>query len=68
MSSSGHVDNKLKDIFILGEEPTQGLDDTILIAEAIHPINFTQPNKKFVLSIDYNGRNSFLFVNTTKLY
>ena len=28
MSSSIHVDNKKKDIFILGEGPTQGLDGT----------------------------------------
>ena len=32
MSSSGHVDNKKKDILILGEGPTQGLDDTTLTA------------------------------------
>ena len=34
MSSSVHIDNKNKDIFILGEGPTQGLDDTTLTAEA----------------------------------
>ena len=33
MSSSVHVDNKKKDIFILGEGPTQGLDDTTLTAK-----------------------------------
>ena len=27
-----------------------------------------QPNKRFVLSLYYNGSNSFLFVNATKLY
>ena len=68
MSSSVHVDNKGKDILILGEGPTQGLDDTTLTAEAKYPINFTQPNKRFVLSLHYNGSNSFVFVNTTKLY
>ena len=54
MSSS--VDNKGKDIFILGEEPTQGLDDMTLTAEAKYLINFTQPNKRFVLSLHYNKR------------
>ena len=34
MSSSVHIDNKKKDILILGSGPTQGLDDTTLIAEA----------------------------------
>ena len=48
MSSSVPMDNKNKDILILGEGPTQGLDDTTLTAEAIYPIHFTQPNKRFV--------------------
>ena len=33
MSSSVHVGNKTKNILILGEGPTQGLDDTTLTAE-----------------------------------
>ena len=49
-SSSVHIDNKNMDILILGEGPTQGLDDTTLTAEAKYPINFTQPNKRFVQS------------------
>ena len=39
-----------------------------LPAEAIYPINFTKPNKSFVLSLNYNGSNSFLFVNATNIY
>ena len=62
-----HIDNKNKDILILSEGPTQGLDDTSLAAEAKYPINFTQPRKRFVLSLHYNGNNSFLFVNTAKI-
>ena len=41
-SLSVHIDNKNKDILIIGEGPTQGLDDTVLTAEAKYPINFTQ--------------------------
>ena len=67
MSSSVHINNKGKDILIIGERPTQGLDDTTLTAEAIYPISFTQPSKRFVLSLHYNGSNS-LFVNVTKIY
>ena len=63
-----HNGNKNKDILILGEGQTQGLDDTILTAEAGYPINFTQPIERFVLSPHYNGTNSFLFVNATKVY
>ena len=62
MGSSPHIDNKNKDLLILGEVPTLGLDDTTLTTEAKYPINFTQPNKRFVLSVRYNGSNSFLFV------
>ena len=54
MSSSVHIDNKNKDILILGEGPTQGLDNTALTADAKYPTNFTQPRKRFVLSLHYN--------------
>ena len=67
-SSSVHIDNKGKDILVLGEGPRQGLNDTTLTAEAKYPINFTQSGKRFVLSLHYNGSNSFLFVNATKIY
>ena len=68
MSSSVHVDNKGKCILIPGEGPRQELDDTTLTVEAKYPINFTQSRKIFVLSPYYNGSNSFLFVNATKVY
>ena len=66
MSSSVNVDNENKDILILGEGPKQGLDDTTLTADAKYLINFTQPNKRFVLSLQYNESNSFLLANATK--
>ena len=66
MSSSVHVDNKYKDILILGEWRTQGLDDTSLTGEANYPVNFTQPNKGFVLSLFYNACNiSYLLMIQT---
>ena len=46
----------------------QELDDTTSITEAKYPNNFTQPRKRFSLSLHYNGSNSFLFDNSTKLY
>ena len=36
ISSSVDIDNKNKNILILGEGPTQGLDDTTLTAEVIY--------------------------------
>ena len=66
VSSSVHIDNKRKDILILGKGPTKGLNDTTLTAEAKFT-HFTHPTKRFVLSLHYNGSNSFLFVNATKI-
>ena len=67
MSSSAHIDNKKKDILVLGKGPTQGLEH-ILTAEKVYSINFTVTKKKFCLSLHYNGANSYLFVNGTEIY
>ena len=68
MSSSVHADSKKEDILILGEGPTQGLDDTALIGEKNYSINFTESRKEFCLSLHYNGANSYLFVNGTEIH
>ena len=68
MSSSPHIDNKGKDILILGIGPTQGLGEHSLTAEKMYSINFTVTKKKFCLSLHYNGANSYLFVNGTEIY
>ena len=62
MGSSTKIDNKKKDILILGKGPTQDLEHT-LSAEKMYSINFTVTGKKFCLSLHYNGANSYLFVN-----
>ena len=49
-------------------EATSFVDDTTLTEEAKYPINLAQLLKRFVLSLHYNGSNSFLFVNATKIY
>ena len=67
MSSSAHASNKTKRILILGEGFTQGLEDTRLYAEKMYSINFTTTKKKFCLSLHYNGRNSYLFLNGTEI-
>ena len=68
MSSSPHIDNKGKDILVLGRGPTQGLGENSLTAEKMYSINFTVTKKKFCLSLHYNGANSCLFVNGTEIY
>ena len=67
MSFCAHIDNKKKDILILGKRPTQGLEHT-LTAEKMCSINFIVTKKKFCLSLHYNGENSYLFVNGTEIY
>ena len=67
MNSSPHIDNKGKDILILGIGPTEGLGEHSLTAEKMYLINFTKDNTKFCLSLHYNGANSYLFVNRTEI-
>ena len=62
MSSSTKIDNKKKDILILGKAPTQGLDEHSLSVEKMYSINFTKVNTKFCLSLHYNGANSYLLM------
>lgn len=50
ISSSVHVDNKKKGILIIGEGPTNGLDDTTLTT------------KKNILWILFGNRRSFVYV------
>ena len=53
MSSSTTIDDRKKDILILGKGPTQGLEHT-LSAEKMYSINFTGKNKTFCLSLHCN--------------
>ena len=66
MSAYIHIDNKGKDILVLGRGPTQGLEST-LTAEKMYSINFTVTKNKFCLSLHDNGANSYLFVNGTEI-
>ena len=66
MSSLTKIDNKEKDILILGKGQTQGLEHTVS-AEKMYSVNFTENNKEFCLSLNYDGGNSYLFVNGTEI-
>ena len=50
MSSSTKIDNRKKDILILGLGPTQGSEHT-LSAEKVGSINFTESNKKYLFKL-----------------
>ena len=65
MSSSAHIDNKKKDILVLGKGPTQGLKYT-LTAEKMYSISFTVTKGKLCLSLYYNSTNSYLFLMAQK--
>ena len=47
MSSSTNIDNRKKDILILGKGPTRGLEHT-LCAEKMYSINLQKKTKHFV--------------------
>ena len=68
LSSSVHANNKKDNILVLGKDFIQGINGTTIYAEKMYLINFTENNKKFVLSLHYNGDNSYVFVNGTEIH
>ena len=63
MSFSKHANNKRNNIYVMGKDYVQRINDTTIYAEKIYYRNFTDPGHKFVLSLHYNGNNSYLYVN-----
>ena len=63
MSFSKHVNNKANNIYVMGKDYIQKINDTTIYAEKMFYRNFTDPGKKFILSLHYNGDDSYLFVN-----
>ena len=62
-SNSSLSTNKTQNIYVLGKDFVQGINNTTIYAEKIYKTNFTEQSKKFVLSLHYNGDNSYLLVN-----
>ena len=57
------IDNKNKDILILGNSPRQGLDDATLTREAEYSANINEQakkKKKKCLGLHCNGTNIFI--------
>ena len=63
MSFSAHATNRANHIYLMGDGLTQGIHDSTLYAEKKYFRNFTETFSKFVLSLHYNGDDSYLFVN-----
>ena len=66
MSSSIHTTNRANNIHVMGKDFIQGIIDTTICAEKLFHNNFTEFGVKFVLSLQYNGNNSYLFANGTQ--
>ena len=67
-SLSVHTDNINKDVLVLGERSTDGLDDTAGKAKAEYSFNITKSRKKIYLSFHYIATNSFLDANAVKIH
>ena len=63
MSFSKHANNKANNIYVMGKGYITKINDTTIYAEKMFYRNFTDPGKKFILSLHYNGDYSYLFVN-----
>ena len=58
-----HATNRANHMYLTGTGLTQGINDTTIYAEKNFYRNFADFGKKFVLSLHYNGDNSYLLVN-----
>ena len=67
LSLKSKIWKEKENIFVFGEGPTQGLDNTT-ITETKYLINLKESGKRVMLSLHYNVSNSFLFVNALKMY
>ena len=56
-----------KNILVLGEDSTQSSNDTLITTEAKCSVEFTEPGKRFALSLHYNPSIRF-FANSIELY
>ena len=53
---------------MLGEGLTFSINGSFGSSDKKFSINFSAANTKFCLSLDYNGENSYLFVNGKEIF
>ena len=63
MSFNKHANNKANNIYVMGKDYIQKINDTKTYAEKMYYRIFTDPGKKFALSLHYNDNDSYLYVN-----
>ena len=59
ISFSAHATNRANHIYLMDDGITQGINDTTLYVEKNYWRNFTDPGKKFIISLYYNSYESF---------
>ena len=63
MRFSVHATNGANSIYFMGDGLTQGIHNTTLYVEKNYWRNFTDPGKKFIISLHYNGDDFLLMVD-----
>ena len=62
-----HTDNRKKDILVLGEELTDGLDNISKMVEAKYSVNIAKSRKEICLIQQCNAASSFSYASDTKV-
>ena len=63
MFFSSHSNNRASNIYVFSKDFIQGVNGTTIYAEKLYKTDFTEQDKKFVLSLHYSRDDSYLFVN-----
>ena len=63
LKHSSHLNNKEKNILVLGKDFIQGINGSTIYAEKMYTPNFTVYGKKICLSLHYDSDHSYLFAN-----
>ena len=66
MSFSAHATNRANHIYLMVDGITQGINDTTIYVEKNYWRNFTDPGKKFIISLHYNGDKSYFLLMVEK--
>ena len=61
LENSKHYNNKANNVLVFGKDFVKGINGTTIYAEKMYSISITENNKKFCLSLHYNGADSYLF-------
>ena len=66
VASSTHYTNKRNNVLMLGDSFTQSINGTTTYAERMYKTDPSILEKMYVMSVYYNGSESYLFINGTQ--